>query len=127
MPGFTTTRSRSSTCDGALLPLRGRRRAAHTSVPLMPTQGLGSQAGQTDRLQESQGRRGTEVGGHLASHVARRYGLHLVKQRRSRLKETSSEEFRESGFDVPVGTVASARSPQALRAFSKEANAPHTH
>ncbi len=45
--------------------------------------------------------------------------------RRPPLRRNNAPEFRESGRDVPVGTVASARSSQALRRFIK-ANAIHT-
>jgi hypothetical protein len=41
------------------------------------------------------------------------------------LEATTPREFRESGTDVPVGTVASARSTQALRCHI-EASAIHT-
>jgi len=39
--------------------------------------------------------------------------------RRRQLRKNNLQEFRESGSDVPVGTAASARSFQALRAFTK--------
>ena len=67
-------------CHGQDIPLRGRRRAAHPRGPLVPAQSLGAQAGQTDRLQEGQGRRGPKTCGHPASHVARSNRLHLVNQ-----------------------------------------------
>jgi hypothetical protein len=45
--------------------------------------------------------------------------------RRLQLRRNDTQEFRESGSDVPVGTAASARSTQALRCFI-EAIAIHT-
>ncbi len=45
--------------------------------------------------------------------------------RRRQLSRNNLQEFRESGSDVPVGTVASARSIQALRGLT-EASAIHT-
>ena len=48
----------------------------------------------------------------------------MVKQGGASIK-INIQEFRESGSGVPVGTAASARSFQALRAFN-EANAFHT-
>jgi transposase len=52
------------------LPVRGRWRAAHPGATVVHAQSLGSQAVETHRLQEGQGRRGTEAGGHPPSHVA---------------------------------------------------------
>ncbi len=52
------------------LPLRGRRRAAHPGGAVVQAQSLGSQAVEAHRLQEGQGRRGKEAGGHAPSHVA---------------------------------------------------------
>jgi transposase len=84
------TRFRRSRSVGAYFGLTPRR---HASGEVDWT-GRISKCGDAmvrTRLQEGQGRRGPEAGGHPASHVARWNRLHLVKQGGCGLEETTSK------------------------------------
>ena len=48
--------------DSQDIPLRGGRRTPHACAPLVPPQGLGAQAGQTNGPQDGQGGRDPQSG-----------------------------------------------------------------
>ncbi len=116
-----------------------RRRAAHPGAAVVQAQSLGSQAVETHRLQEGQGRRGKEAGasGGLRgptgatvhpqppSHVARWKRLHLVNQGRGGLEETTSQNSAKADA-MSLSGRRRRRDRSRLCEASNEASAIHT-
>ncbi|WP_095407244.1 MULTISPECIES: transposase [Rhodomicrobium] len=87
-----------------------------TRVAKWSAQGLGHAACQAQQSAQGQGRRGPQAVRHPASDVGRRHRLQLVIAGGSAKGGLSQDEFPPiAGHDVPAGTMAVARSPQALR------------